>query len=71
MVASEILFSKLFTFVFNFVFLTTALSATSFHFVKYTGTVFSLPTSKSSIFVFKLFKLVGALVSLLLSNLSI
>ena len=71
MVASEILFSKLFTFVFNFVFLTTALSATSLHFVKYTGTVFSLPTSKSSTFVFKLFKLVGALVSLLLSNLSI
>ena len=50
----------------NFVFLTTSLSATSLIFFKSTGTVFILPTSKSSTFVFKLLKLVGTLVSLLL-----
>ena len=34
-----------------------------------TGTVFNLPTSKSSPFVFKLFKRVGTLTTLLMSSL--
>ena len=61
-VASGIFFSKLFTFVssvLNFAFLTTSLSTTSLKFYKSTGTVFNLPTSRSFIFVFELFKLVG------------
>ena len=53
----------------NFVFLTVSLSTTSLIFFKSAGTVFSLPTSKSFTFVFKLFKLVGPLVSLIMSNL--
>ena len=51
----------------NFAFLMTSFYTTS---LKSTGTVFNLPTSKSSTFIFKLFKLVGTLVSLLLSSLS-
>ena len=47
----------------NFVFLTTSLS-TTFIFLKSTGTVFTLPASKSSTFVFKLFNLAGTLTSL-------
>ena len=53
-----------FTFVFSvlkFVFLTTSLSTTLPNFFKSTGANFNLPTSKSSTFVFKLFKLVGTL----------
>ena len=72
-VASEIFFSKLFTFVFgvlNFVFLTTSLSTTSLNFYKSTGAVFNLPASKSSTIAFKLFKLVQTLTGLLMSNLS-
>ena len=37
---------------------------------KSTGTVFNLPISKSSTFVFKLFNLVGTLTNLLISRLS-
>ena len=51
----------------NFAFLMTSFYTTS---LMSTGTVFNLPTSKSSTFIFKLFKLVGTLVSLLLSSLS-
>ena len=51
-------------------FLTTSLSTISLNFFKSTGTVFSLPTSRSSTSVFKLFRLVGTLVSLLMSSLS-
>ena len=54
----------------NFVFLITSLSTTSLNFFKSTGTVFSLPTSKSSTFAFKLFKLVRTFTSLLMSSLS-
>ena len=35
-----------------------------------TGTVFNLPSPKSSIFIFKLFKIVGTLINLLMSSLS-
>ena len=38
--------------------------------LKSAGTVFNLSTSKSSVFDFKLFKLVGTLTSLLMSNFS-
>ena len=51
-------------------FLTNSLSTRSLNLFKSTGTVFSLPTAKSSTFVFKLFTLVGTLVSLLMSSLS-
>ena len=64
--------SKLLTFVFivlKSVFLTTSLSTTSLVF-KSIGTVFNLPTSKSSTFVSELLKLVGTLTSLAISNLS-
>ena len=54
----------------NFVFLATSLCTISFNFFKSTGPPFNLPTSKSSNFVFILFKLVGTLVSLLMSSLS-
>ena len=57
----------LFTFIFgvlNFVFLAISLSTTSRNFLKSAGTVFNLPTSKSSTFVFKLLKLVGTLIYL-------
>ena len=43
---------------------------TCLNFFKSTGTVSNLPTSKSSTFVFKLFKLVEKLVSLLMIILS-
>ena len=71
-VALVIFFSELFTLVFsvlNFLLLTTSLSYTSPDFFKSAGTVLNLPTSKSSSFVSKLFKLVGKLVSLLMSSL--
>ena len=71
-VASGILFSKLFIFVFsvlNFVLLTTSLSATSLNSFKSTGAVFNLQISILSSFVYKLFKLDGTLVSLLMSSL--
>ena len=61
-VASGVFFSKLITFilsVLSFVFLTTSLSTTSLTFFKSTGTVFNLPTSKSSTIVFKLLRLIG------------
>ena len=70
-VASGMLFSKLFTFVFsvlNFVFLATSLYTTSLNFFNYTGTVFNLPKPKSSTFILKSFKLVGTLASLLMSS---
>ena len=54
----------------NFVFLTTSLSTTSLNFIKFTGAVFNLPASKSSTFVFELFKLVGILLCLVMSSLS-
>ena len=60
----------MFTFVssvLSFVFLTTSLSTTSLNFFKSTGTVFHLPTSKLSTFVFKL---IGRLINLLMPNLS-
>ena len=72
-VSSGIFFSKLFTFAFsamNFLFLTTLLSTTSLNFFEPTGTIFNLPTSKSSTFLFELLKLLGTLVSLLMSILS-
>ena len=54
----------------NFVFLITSLFTTPFNLFQSTGTVFNVPTSKSSTFVFKSFKVVGTLTSLLMSNLS-
>ena len=42
----------------------------SLNYFKSTRTVFSSPTSESSTFVFKLFKLVGTLTSLLMCSLS-
>ena len=54
----------------NFLFFITSLSTASLNFFKSTGTVFNLPTSKSSTFVFILLELVGTLVSLLISSLS-
>ena len=52
----------------NFVFLTTSLSTASLYFFRSTGTVFNLPTSKSSTFLKIFFKLVETLVSLLMSR---
>ena len=72
-VASRFSFSELLTFVLSvlsFVFLTSSLSPTSSYFFKSTGLVFNLPTSKSSTIVFKLIKLVGTLVGLLISSFS-
>ena len=57
--------------VLNSVFLTTSLSTTSLHFFTSTVTVFNLKTSKSSTFIFILFKLVRTLTSSLMSSLSI
>ena len=54
----------------SFVFLTTSLYTKSVTFFKSTETVFDLPISQSSTFVFKLFELVGTLTNLLISNLS-
>ena len=54
----------------SFVFLKTSLYTISLNFFKSTGTVFNLQASKSSSFVFKLFKLVGTLTSWLMSSLS-
>ena len=54
----------------NFAFLTLSLSTISIDFFKSTGTVFNLPRSRSFTFVFQLLKLVGTLVSLLMSNMS-
>ena len=45
----------------NFVFLTTLLSTASLNFYNSIGTVFNIPTSKLSTFVFKVFKLVETL----------
>ena len=62
LVASKICLSKLFPFsynVLNLVFLTTSLSTTALNLFKPTGTVFNLPTSKSSTSILKLLKLVG------------
>ena len=56
--------------VLSFVFLTNSLPNTSLNFFKRKGTVFSLPTSKSSIFVFKSFKPIRKLTNLLISSLS-
>ena len=56
--------------VLNFMFLTTSLSTTSLNCFNSTGTVFNIITFKSSIFAFKLFKLVGALNNLLMSSLA-
>ena len=70
-VASGMLFSKLFTFIFSvlsFVFLATSLYTTSLNFFNYTRTVFKLPKPKSCTFVLKSFKLVGTLASLLMSS---
>ena len=61
-IASVNFLSKLFSFayrVLDFAFLTTSFLTTSFFMS--TETVFNLPTSKSSTFVFKLFKLTGTL----------
>ena len=54
----------------NFLFFITSLSTASLNFFKSTGTVFNLPTSKSSTFALILLELVGTLVSLLISSLS-
>ena len=50
--------------------LTTSFFTTSLNFPKSTGTVFNSPTFKSFTFLFKLFKLVGTLINLLISSLS-
>ena len=55
--------------VINFVFLITSLSTTS-HFLKSTGIVFNLSTSKSSTFAFKLFNVVGTLPNLAMCQFS-
>ena len=53
----------------SFVFLTTSLFTAFPIFVfKFTGTVFNLPTSKSSIFVYKLYKPLGNLTNLLIPS---
>ena len=54
----------------NFVFLTTSLSTPPLHFLRSTGTVFNSRTSKSSTFVFRLFRLVERLVGSSMSSLS-
>ena len=54
----------------NFVFLTISLSTTSSNLFKSTLTVSNLTTSKSSTFLFILFKLVGTLTNSLISRLS-
>ena len=72
-VALGIFFSKFISFAFsllNVVLLTTSLLTASLKSFKSIGTVFNLPTSKSSTLVFQLFKLVGTLTNLLLSSLS-
>ena len=46
------------------------LLTTSLNFCNFLGTVFNLPKSKSSTFVFELFKLIGTLASLLTYSLS-
>ena len=51
-------------------FLATSLSTTSLNFFTSTGTVFNLPASKSSTFVFELFKLRRILAGLFTSSLS-
>ena len=51
----------------NFVVLKTSLSTKSFNFVKSSGIVFN-SSFKSSAFIFKLFKLVVTLTSLLVSS---
>ena len=56
--------------VLNFVFLTTSLLSVSLEFFRSTGTAFCWPTPKSSIFVFKLFELVGTEINLLMPCLS-
>ena len=56
--------------VFEFCVAKTILSITLLNYFKSIGTVFDLPKSKSSLFVFKLFKLVGILTNLLMSSLS-
>ena len=69
-VASGIFLSNLFSLIFsvlNFMFLTTSLSTTYLNRFKSTGTVFNLPKSESSTFVFKLFELVRTLTNLLMS----
>ena len=69
-VAPGILFYELFTFVLsvlNFVFLTTSLSTTSLIFFQVYRNSFEFTNST---FVFKLFKLVGTLTNLAISNLS-
>ena len=70
---SGVFFSKLFIFVFSVLsvaFLATSLSVTSLNSFKSTGTIFDLPTSKLSTFVFKLFKIAETLINLLMLNLS-
>ena len=54
----------------NFVILITSLCTTLFNLFKSTGSVFNLPTTKSSTFGFELFKLVGTLTILLMSSFS-
>ena len=54
----------------NLCFLTISLFTISLNFFQSTGTVFNLPTSKSSTFVFEFFKQVGTLVSFSMSSLS-
>ena len=55
----------------NYVILITSLATTSLNVFKSAGTVFNLPTSKSSTFVFELLKIVETLTNLLMSSLSI
>ena len=69
--ASEIFFSKLSAFVFselNSVFLITSIPTASLHFLRSIETVFDLAAFKSSNFVFRLFRIVGALTNLLISS---
>ena len=54
----------------NFVFLATLLSTASLNFYNSIGTVFNIPTSKLSTFVFKAFKLVETLSNFLKPSLS-
>ena len=72
-VESGTFLSNLYTFIFsvlNFVFFTTWFSTKWFNFFKSIEKMFNLPASKSSSFVFKLFKLVGTSINLLMSSLS-
>ena len=73
-VASRTFLFSLFTFAFSLlltVFSITSLFTEWLNFLKHIRTICNSPTSKTSTFVFQLFKLVGTLTNLLMSSLSV